>query len=82
MTGRDTFLMGMQFEEISDFAPWGVPLEEATLAERFKAAGYATHIVSIVNSGVHFQYVSTRPLRLYARPPPTYRRSMCSSAHN
>lgn len=73
MTGRDTFLMGMQFEELTDFAPWGVPLEEATLAERFKAAGYATHMVSIVKSSIHFhsvaltRYVSMRVQTLQAQ---------------
>ena len=46
MSGRDTFLTGMQYEVVEDAAPWGLPLEEATLAERFKAAGYATHMVS------------------------------------
>lgn len=45
MTGRDTFLTGMQFGVIEDAAPWGLPLDEVTLAERFKAAGYATHTV-------------------------------------
>ena len=46
MTGRDTFRTGMQFEVIEDSAPWGLPLGEATLAERFKAAGYSTHMAS------------------------------------
>eukprot|EP00904_Undaria_pinnatifida_P000649 jgi/Undpi1/10585/HiC_scaffold_29.g13035.m1 len=44
MTGRDTFRTGMQYEVVEDAAPWGLPLEETTLAERFKAAGYATHM--------------------------------------
>lgn len=46
MTGRDTFRTGMQFEVVEDSAPWGLPLEEVTLAERFKVAGYSTHMVS------------------------------------
>lgn len=46
MTGRDTFRTGMQFEVVEDSAPWGLPLDEVTLAQRFKTAGYATHMVS------------------------------------
>lgn len=46
MTGRDTFRTGMQFKEMQTAMPWGVPLDEVTLAERFKSAGYATHMVS------------------------------------
>lgn len=46
MTGRDTFLTGMQFGELESTHPWGLPVEEATLANRFKAAGYSTHMVS------------------------------------
>lgn len=46
MTGRDSFRTGMQFEELTNFMPWAVPLEEATLADRFKYAGYNTHMVS------------------------------------
>lgn len=63
MTGRDTFLTGMQFEEIADMSPWGPPLDEATLAERFKAAGHATHMVRFVNSGNNFQLVNVHALR-------------------
>lgn len=69
MTGRDTFLMGMQFEEILSMAPWGVPLEEVILAKRFKAAGYATHMVSFVNSDIKFQNLKSHPLRLCMPPP-------------
>lgn len=39
----------MHFEAIEDSAPWGLPLDEVTLAERFKAAGYATHMVRSYN---------------------------------
>lgn len=46
MTGRYTFLTGMQFGEIQSSHKWGLPLEEVTLGDRFKAAGYATHMVS------------------------------------
>ena len=46
MTGRDSFRTGMQFEELDNFMPWGVPLDEVTLADRFKYAGYSTHMVS------------------------------------
>lgn len=45
MTGRDSFLTGMQFQELSGPEPWGLPLDEATLGNRFQAAGYATHMV-------------------------------------
>lgn len=46
MTGRDAFRTGMQYEELSNFMPWGLPLDEATLADRFSYAGYKTHMVS------------------------------------
>ena len=46
MTGRDSFRTGMQFEEIQAFQDWALPAEEVTLADRFKAAGYSTHMVS------------------------------------
>ena len=46
MTGRDTFRTGMQYEELTNLMPWGLPLDEVTLAERFKYAGYNTHMVS------------------------------------
>ncbi|CBJ29746.1 Formylglycine-dependent sulfatase [Ectocarpus siliculosus] len=36
MTGRDTFRTGMQYEVVEDSGAWGLPLEEVTLAERFK----------------------------------------------
>lgn len=45
MTGRDTFRTGMQYEVVEDSGAWGLPLEEVRLAERFKAAGYSTHMV-------------------------------------
>lgn len=45
MTGRDSFRTGMQYRELDNPMPWGVPLDEVTLAERFKARGYATHMV-------------------------------------
>lgn len=45
MTGRYTFRYGMQYGELDNTMPWGLPLNEVTLAERFKAAGYATHMV-------------------------------------
>eukprot|EP00904_Undaria_pinnatifida_P012417 jgi/Undpi1/8305/HiC_scaffold_25.g10774.m1 len=51
MTGRDTFRTGMQFEELDNSMPWGVPLDEVTLAERFKAAGYATHMSLLYEGG-------------------------------
>lgn len=47
MTGRDTFRTGMQYEETQSYQPWGLPLNEATLAQRFKAAGYSTHMVGM-----------------------------------
>lgn len=50
MSGRDTFRTGMQYEEIQNQNPWGLPLDEATIADRFKAAGYSTHMVSEVQS--------------------------------
>ena len=46
MTGRDTFRTGMQYQELLPAMPWGLPLDEVTLAERFKSAGYSTHMVS------------------------------------
>ncbi|CAM9346631.1 unnamed protein product, partial [Laminaria digitata] len=52
MTGRDSFRTGMQFEELDNFMPWGLPLDEVTLAERFKHAGYNTHMVGKWNLGM------------------------------
>ena len=45
MTGRDTFLTGTQYEEIQAYQDWALPADEVTLAERFQAAGYSTHMV-------------------------------------
>lgn len=47
MSGRDSFRTGMQFEELSNFMEWGLPLDEATLADRFTYAGYKTHMVCL-----------------------------------
>lgn len=49
MTGRDSFLTGMQYSIVEYSAPWGLPFEEVTLADRFKAAGYSTHMVRRVD---------------------------------
>lgn len=35
MSGRDPCCIGVQFEKLFESAPWGLPLDEATLAERF-----------------------------------------------
>lgn len=45
MTGRHNWLTGMQYEVITPSAPWGLPSDEVLLSERFKAAGYKTHMV-------------------------------------
>lgn len=45
MTGRDSFRTGMQFGIVDNSAAWGLPFDEVTLAERFQAAGYSTHMV-------------------------------------
>lgn len=45
MTGRDSFRTGMQHGIVDCSATWGLPFEEVTLADRFKAAGYSTHMV-------------------------------------
>lgn len=49
MTGRDSFRTGMQYGIVDYSAPWGLPFEEVTLADRFKAAGYSTHMVRRVD---------------------------------
>ncbi|CAM9661862.1 unnamed protein product [Ectocarpus sp. 12 AP-2014] len=53
MTGRDTFRTGMQYEVVEDSGAWGLPLEEVTLAERFKAAGYSTHMTGKWHLGMY-----------------------------
>ncbi|CAM9651393.1 unnamed protein product, partial [Discosporangium mesarthrocarpum] len=45
MTGRHTHRYGMQLKYIMNPAPWGLPLDEVTVANRFKGAGYQTHMV-------------------------------------
>ncbi|CBJ27859.1 Formylglycine-dependent sulfatase, C-terminal fragment Formylglycine-dependent sulfatase, N-terminal [Ectocarpus siliculosus] len=52
MTGRDSFRTGMQHGIVDYSAPWGLPFEEVTLADRFKAAGYSTHMTGKWHLGV------------------------------
>lgn len=61
-------------------APWGVPLEETTLAERFKAAGYATHMVSFINSTTNPSTLTHYVYIYFPRnfPPNQYKRKMDS----
>lgn len=59
MSGRDTFRTGMQFDEIQNSQPWGLPLNEVTLAERFKAVGYSTHMVRKSTSPYSYSSMST-----------------------
>ena len=70
MTGRDSFRTGMQFEELTNFMPWGLPLDEVTLAERFKSAGYATHMVSeyrIYLNNTSRTVIKIKPVTIIAR---------------
>ncbi|CAM9994731.1 unnamed protein product, partial [Ectocarpus sp. 13 AM-2016] len=53
MTGRDSFRTGMQFGVVDNSAPWGLPFDEVTLAERFQAAGYSTHMTGKWHLGVY-----------------------------
>ncbi|CBJ29740.1 Formylglycine-dependent sulfatase, C-terminal fragment [Ectocarpus siliculosus] len=53
MTGRDSFRTGMQFGVVEDSAAWGLPIDEVTLAERFQAAGYSTHMTGKWHLGVY-----------------------------
>ncbi|CAM9439259.1 unnamed protein product [Discosporangium mesarthrocarpum] len=45
LTGRHPYRYGMQLSFISPEAPWGLPLDEITMANRYKDAGYDTHMV-------------------------------------
>lgn len=61
MTGRYPMRHGLQVGVVRPWAQYGLPLEEQTLAQGFKSAGYATAIVGKWHLG-HFQpdYLPTR----------------------
>ena len=45
MTGRYPARLGLQHDVIGDFQDYGLPLDEVTIADKLKDAGYATHAV-------------------------------------
>ncbi|XP_058462252.1 arylsulfatase B-like isoform X2 [Malaya genurostris] len=45
MTGRNPINIGMQHYVIVSDEPWGLGLDQKTMAEYFKEAGYKTHLV-------------------------------------
>ena len=61
MTGRYPMRHGLQVGVVRPWAQYGLPLEETTLAQRLKDAGYATAIVGKWHLG-HFrpEYLPTR----------------------
>lgn len=61
LTGRYPFRYGFQTGVVRPWARYGLPLEEQTLAQRLKAAGYETAIAGKWHLG-HFQpgYLPTR----------------------
>ena len=61
MTGRYPIRHGLQTGVVRPWAQYGLPLEEQTLAEGLKSAGYATAIVGKWHLG-HFkpEYLPTR----------------------
>jgi arylsulfatase A-like enzyme len=61
MTGRYPMRHGLQVGVVRPWAQYGLPLEEVTLAQRLKEAGYATAIVGKWHLG-HFErkYLPTR----------------------
>ena len=48
MTGRYPVRLGLQHGVIGGFQDYGLPLDEVTLADKLKHAGYATHAVGKV----------------------------------
>ncbi|CAM9530978.1 unnamed protein product, partial [Choristocarpus tenellus] len=61
MTGRHTFRYGMPQNVIESTAPWGLSLDEKTLADRFLEGGYDTHMVGKWHLG--FYKESHHPVR-------------------
>jgi arylsulfatase A-like enzyme len=45
LTGRYPVRLGMQFNDVSDEKTWGLPLDETTIAEAMKLAGYTTYML-------------------------------------
>jgi arylsulfatase A-like enzyme len=61
MTGRYPMRYGLQVGVVRPWAQYGLPLNETTLAQRMKAAGYATAIVGKWHLGHHQpEYLPTR----------------------
>lgn len=61
MTGRYPIRYGLQVGGIKPWAKYGLPLEERTLAQALKAAGYVTAITGKWHLGLHArEYLPTR----------------------
>ena len=50
LTGKFPHRLGLSHGFIAAGAPYGLPLEERTMAEQLRDAGYATHIVGKVST--------------------------------
>jgi hypothetical protein len=53
LTGRYPLSVGMQYGVVDIYTPWGLDLQEETVAEVLSSAGYATHIVGKWHLGHH-----------------------------
>lgn len=51
LTGKYAFRLGMQMETIKPNSEWGLPTNEVTMGECFRANGYASHVVGKWNLG-------------------------------
>ena len=53
MTGRYPYHLGLARAVISNGHPFGVPLDQSTIADELKKGGYGTHYVGKWNLGMH-----------------------------
>jgi arylsulfatase A-like enzyme len=53
LTGRYPLTVGMQTGVVAGYTPWGLNLNEETIAEVLSDAGYATHIIGKWHLGHH-----------------------------
>lgn len=47
LTGRHPMTLGMQYFMVQSAIPWGLSLDETTMAEAFASNGYRTHMLGI-----------------------------------
>ncbi|XP_077870605.1 arylsulfatase I-like [Saccoglossus kowalevskii] len=55
MSGRHVIDIGLQHGEIKQY-PRGLPLDEITIADKLKEAGYATHLIGKWHCGCYSKY--------------------------